>query len=82
MKTRRPARFDYGRLALPVLAILLLLGCIRYEPAEYCAERARTALRDERHLVALLWAKRAVAQDEKNPETQFYLGESWVRHAE
>ncbi len=55
---------------------------MRYWPAEYFAERARSALRDERHVAAMLWANKALARDRQNPETWFYLGESRVRRAE
>ncbi len=72
----------YGRLALPLLGLLLLLGSLRFARAEYFAERARVALRDERHLAAMRWAQQAVALDDQNPETFFYLGESRVRRAE
>jgi len=70
------------RLLLPLLALLLLAGSLRYAPAESCAERARVALRDERHLAATRWAQKAIALDDQNPETFFYLGESRVRRAE
>ena len=72
----------YGRLALPLLGCLLLAGSLRYLRAELYAERARVALRDERHLSAMRWAQQAVALDDQNPETLFYLGESRVRRAE
>ena len=72
----------YDRLSLPLVALLLLAGAVRYAPAEYCAERARVALRDERHLEATRWAMQATARDDQNPETFFYLGESRVRCAE
>ncbi len=72
----------YARLALPVLGCLLLAGSLRYLRAELYAERARVALRDERHLSAMRWAQQAVALDDQNPETLFYLGESRVRRAE
>jgi len=76
------SRIVYGGLALPVVALLLAAGCIRYLPAEYFAERARVALRDERHVEAMHWASKALARDEQNPETFLYLGESRVRCAE
>ncbi|MDQ3200148.1 MAG: O-antigen ligase family protein [Verrucomicrobiota bacterium] len=69
-------------LVLPLLGLLLLVGAIRYARAEYFAERARVALREERHLQATRWAQRAVQLDSQNPETFFYLGESRVRRAE
>ena len=74
--------FGYGRLVLPLLGLLLLAGSLRYLRAESYAERARVALRDERHLAATRWAQKAVALDDQNPETFFYLGESRVRRAE
>ena len=75
-------RLAYGRLALPLLALAPPGGSLRYARAEYFAESARVALRDERHLAAMRWAKQAVALDDQNPETFFYLGESRVRRAE
>ncbi len=72
----------FGRLVLPALALLLLAWSVRYMRAEACAERARVALRDERHLAATRWAEKAVTLDDQNPETFFYLGESRVRRAE
>ncbi len=76
------SRFGFGRLALPLLALALAAGCYFYGPAEYFAERARMALRDERHVAATLWAKKSLKLDRNNPETYFYLGESRVRRAE
>jgi tetratricopeptide (TPR) repeat protein len=77
-----PAPLDWARLALPVLGLVLLAGSLRYARAELFAERARVALRDERHLSAMRWAQEALALDDQNPETLFYLGESRVRRAE
>jgi len=71
-----------ARLVLPLLGLLLLAGSLRYARAEHDAEQARVALRDERHLAATLWAQKAIARDDQNPETFFYLGESRVRRAE
>ncbi len=79
---RGPSLMSYGRLALPLLGCLLLTGSLRHLRAELYAERARVALRDERHLSAMRWAQQAVALDDQNPETFFYLGESRVRRAE
>ncbi|MGI8890637.1 MAG: O-antigen ligase family protein [Chthoniobacterales bacterium] len=76
------ARWNFGRLALPGLGLLLLVASLRFVRAEVYAERARVALRDERHLAATRWAQQAVELDAKNPETFFYLGESRVRRAE
>ncbi|CAN5523297.1 hypothetical protein BH18VER2_BH18VER2_03370 [soil metagenome] len=77
-----PPPIYFERLALPLLGLLLLAGALRYTRAEYFAECARVALRDERHLAAMRWAQLAVARDDQNPETFFYLGESRVRRAE
>jgi Flp pilus assembly protein TadD len=75
-------RLALARIVLPVLALLLAAGFVRYFPAEFYAEKARSALRDERHVAAMLWANRALALDQRNPDTWFYLGESRVRRAE
>jgi O-antigen ligase len=72
----------FARLVLPLLGVLLLAGSLRYSRTEYDAERARVALRDERHLAAARWAQKAIALDDQNPEAFFYLGESRVRRAE
>jgi O-antigen ligase len=71
-----------ARLVLPLLGLLLFAGSLRHARAEFDSERARVALRDERHLAATLWAQRAITLDDQNPETFFYLGESRVRRAE
>jgi O-antigen ligase len=76
------SRVASGRLALALLALLLVAGSVRYTRAEFYAERSRVALRDERHLEAMRWARQAIARDGQNPETFFYLGESRVRRAE
>jgi O-antigen ligase len=79
---RPAARLSLGRFVLPLVALLLAIGSVRFGVAEYFAERARIALRDERHVAAMLWANKAIALDDQNPETWFYLGESRVRRAE
>lgn len=78
----RPPAFPIGRIVLPLIALFLAAGCFRYFRAEYYAEKSRTALRDERHVSAMLWANRALALDQQNPNIWFYLGESRVRRAE
>ncbi|CAN5402612.1 hypothetical protein BH20VER3_BH20VER3_01130 [soil metagenome] len=80
-ETAPPRRVD-GRLLLPLLGLILLVGALRYLRPEFYAEAARVALRDERHLAAMRRAQQAVALDDQNPETFFYLGESRVRRAE
>ena len=74
--------FAPGRLILPILALALAVGCWRYLPAEVYAEKARSALRDERHVEAMRWANQSLSLDQQNPEAWFYLGESRVRRAE
>jgi len=81
-ENRLAAPLAAARLVLPLLGLLLLAGSLRYARAEFDAERARVALRDERHLAATRWAQKAIALDDQNPETFFYLGESRVRRAE
>ncbi len=75
-------RVTSGRLGLALLALLLIAGSARYTRAEDYAERSRAALRDERHLEAMRWARQAIARDGQNPETFFYLAESRIRRAE
>ncbi len=74
--------FAPGRLILPLLALALAAGCWFYLSAEIYAEKARSALRDERHVTAMRWANKALALDQQNPEIWFYLGESRVRRTE
>ncbi|HEX8279893.1 MAG TPA: O-antigen ligase family protein, partial [Chthoniobacterales bacterium] len=62
------------RIATALIAAMLLLRCGRFFPAEYHAERARTALRDEDPIAAILSANESLRYDRGNPEVFFYLG--------
>lgn len=56
-------------------ALLIALAVPRIVP-EYCAERARMALRDGKPADAIRFAERAIARDSRNPNSYYYLGES------
>jgi len=58
------------------LAVVLLGLSIRLFPAEFFAEKARVALRDDRNADALALARRGVAWEKKNPFLYGYLGEA------
>ncbi len=64
------------RLAPALLgAILICIAVPRILP-EYCAERARMALRDRMPADAIRYAERAIRRDPANPNLYYYLGEA------
>ena len=71
---RIPVTQFLWRLALPTLAVALAIQCVRLFPAEYFAERARTALRDYHPSSAILFALRALERDPANLDLYYYLG--------
>jgi O-antigen ligase len=62
------------RLALASLGIIAGIQCVRLLPAEYFAERARVALRDNDPTTSASFAIRALATEQKNPNIYYYLG--------
>jgi O-antigen ligase len=66
------------RLALPVLGIIVAIQCARLLPAEYWAERARVALRDNNPRMSADYAVRALATEERNPDIYYYLGRAGI----
>lgn len=71
---RAPASQFWWRLALPLLGVVMAIQCVRLFPAEYLAERARTALRDYRASSAILFALQAIERDPANIDLYYYLG--------
>jgi O-antigen ligase len=66
------------RLALPVLGIIVAIQCARLLPAEYWAERARVALRDNNPRMSADYAVRALATEQRNPDIYYYLGHAGI----
>jgi O-antigen ligase len=64
----------FWRLALPVMGLALLVQSLRLLPGEYFSERARTAVRDGRGAVAIMYALRGLKYDPQNPDLHFRLG--------
>ncbi|MEP6698464.1 MAG: O-antigen ligase family protein [Verrucomicrobiota bacterium] len=62
------------RLSLPALGLVLAFQSVRLFPAEYFAEHARTALRDDHSSRAILYALRALQRDPANLDLYYYLG--------
>jgi tetratricopeptide (TPR) repeat protein len=61
-------------MALPALAAILLVQSARLLPGEYFAERSRAAMRDQRCVASIYFAREGIAWDPKNPDLYFYLG--------
>ena len=66
------------RLVLPVLGIIVAIQCVRLLPAEYWAERARVALRDNNPRMSADYAVRALATEQRNPDIYYYLGRAGI----
>ena len=69
------------RLALPVLAVVLLAGALPKLPGEWYGEQARVALRDGRHAAALGLAKLAVEHEQGDPYLYDSLGQARMKLA-
>jgi len=63
---------------LPILGIVVAIQCVRLLPAEYFAERARVALRDNDPTTSATYAVRALETEQKNPNIYYYLGQAGV----
>ena len=64
------------RLALPALALVILLCGLPKLPGEYYAEKARVALRDHHDALALIMAMRGVEREQDNPWLYNSLGQA------
>ena len=62
------------RLALPALAVVVVVWGLPKLPGEYDAEQARVALRDHHNAAALDFARRGVEKERGNPYLFGYLG--------
>jgi O-antigen ligase len=62
------------RLVLPAIALLVAVQAMRLLPAEYFAERARAALRDDQLEIGAAFALRGLAWERNNPNLYQYLG--------
>ncbi len=69
----RPNKW-WWRFLLPVLGAILLTQAVRLLPGEYFSERARTAVRDQRPAVGIMFALRGLKYDPENPDLYYRLG--------
>ena len=72
-----PRTNQFAWFALPLLGIWMLAASVPRLPAEYYAERARVAERDERREQAIEFARKGALYDKKNPFLPFYLGQAY-----
>ncbi|MEY2408411.1 MAG: hypothetical protein QOF48_1081 [Verrucomicrobiota bacterium] len=72
----------FARVALPAAALWIAMVALPTLPAEYHAEPARRALRDERYADAITSAKAGLAFDETNPFLWLHLGQAHATLAE
>jgi hypothetical protein len=70
------------RLALPVIGLIVLIQCVRLLPAEYFAEHARTAIRDEQADFAAQFAERGLKTEHRNPYLYQYLGAAHLQRSD
>ena len=77
----KTARFHklnrYLRLALPLLGIFVAARGLPTLPAEYFAEQARVAVRDEQFAAGRMAALKGIRYDRTNPNLYLYLGEAY-----
>ncbi len=66
------------KLLLPAAAALLLVQAWRFAPGEYFAEKARTALRDNRYFSAAVFASQGLNYEKEDPNLFYYLGRAKV----
>jgi hypothetical protein len=66
------------RLLPAALAVVIAIQCFRLLPGEYYTERARTALRDNEPISAILFALQGLEREQKNPNLYRYLGSARI----
>ncbi|MEO7725026.1 MAG: O-antigen ligase family protein [Chthoniobacterales bacterium] len=66
------------RLLLPIMGVIIAVQCFRLLPGEYFTERARTALRDNQPLAAIIFALQGLEREQKNPNLYRYLGSARI----
>ena len=77
-----PALHDtLGRMALPVLGVVLIVQCVRLLPGEYFSERARMAVRDEQPGLGIRFARDGLRYDPQNPDLYHRLGGARIQFA-
>ena len=64
----------FWKMLLPVAAAILLVQAWRFAPGEYLAEKARTALRDNRYFSAIAFASEGLKYENEDPNLFYYLG--------
>lgn len=71
-----------GRLALPILGVIVAIQCFRLLPAEYFAERARTTLNGILPVdIPIDFARRGLETEVKNPYLYQYLASAQIQKA-
>ena len=76
----KPSR--YAALALPALAVWMTFAGLRTWPAEYYSEQARVALRDEKYVDSIRFARQGINWDSTNPDLYLDLGQAHAGYAE
>lgn len=66
----------FWKLLLPAAATILLVQAWRFAPGEYFAEKARTALRDNRYFSAIAFALEGLKHEREDPNLFYYLGKA------
>jgi O-antigen ligase len=64
------------RLVLPSLGALLCFVALTKYPGEYWCEKARVAIRDNRHADAIRFARRGIESETRNPFLFYHLGQA------
>jgi O-antigen ligase len=64
----------FWKMLLPAAAAILLVQAWRFAPGEYLAEKARTALRDNRYFSAIAFASEGLKYENEDPNLFYYLG--------
>jgi tetratricopeptide (TPR) repeat protein len=72
----------FAAASLAGLSLLLAVQICRLAPGEWYAERARTALRDQRPLAAMAMALKGVSAEKGNPQLYYYLGRAYYLSGE